>query len=452
MIETTHLFILAVLVFVFGLASRLLSRSIITGPLAFVGFGLLLAPGVCESIGLGTIFGKLENLDSTIHLIGEITLVVVLFTDAAQIQLGALIRGAAIPFRLLGIGMPLTIIVGAGTAYFFFDDLGIWELALVAVMLAPTDAALGQAVVTNTHVPLRVRQGLSVESGLNDGIAVPLVIIFASLASIGHEMQGAGETVMTTVECATFAAKQLVLGPLAGIGIGGIGAWLMTRAIRQGWMEHSYRELAGITLAIIAYVGASQIGGNGFIGAFVAGLVVGNSSKEVKECLFDFAEAESQLLMLTTFFLVGLALVWKPLQTASWQVWAYAALSLTVVRIVPVAVSMIGLGLRPSTIGFLGWFGPRGLASVLFAVLVIDELPVPHSEAIVQVVMITVILSVLLHGVTAAPLSNWFARALKQDANDVGYEFGQCPRDVICKKSLMNPVETNTDHIPESGI
>lgn len=436
MIDTSHVFVLALLVFVFGLASRTFSRTIITGPLAFVGFGLLFAPGVCEAMGIGHLFSETELFEGSIHILGEITLVVVLFTDAAQIQLRSLLKGAAMPVRLLGIGMPLTILLGAVLAAALFDELGIWELALLATMLAPTDAALGQAVVTSEKVPSQIRQTLSVESGLNDGIAVPLVLVFASLASIGHGVQ---EAEMTSAECAKFAAMQVTMGPLAGIVIGGIGAWLMTRAIRHGWMEHTYQELAGITLAIIAFVAASQIDGNGFIAAFVAGIVVGNSSKEVCSCLYDFAEAESQLLMLTTFFLVGLTLAWEPLREASWQTWVYGGLSLTIIRMAPVALSMIGMGLRPATIGFLGWFGPRGLASILFSVLLIHELPVPHSELIVQIVIVTVLLSVLAHGVTAAPLSTLYGRTTNQGKTATHDELGQEHAALIRKKSLARP-------------
>jgi len=436
MIETSHLFVLAVLVFLFGLGSRKFSRGMVTAPMAFVAFGLLMAPGVCDALGLGAIFGELEHLEPVIHLLGEITLVVVLFTDAAQIRIPALIKGAAIPLRLLLIGMPLTILLGALIGSLFFEGLGVWELALLATMLAPTDAALGQAVVSSKEVPLRIRQGLSVESGLNDGIAVPLVLIFASLASMGHEMN---EQAMTGIQCATFAGKQVILGPLAGIVVGSLGAMLMTRTIRRGWMEHSYREFSGIALAMIAYVGAGMVGGNGFIAAFVAGIAMGNSSAEVRENLFDFAEAESQLLMLATFFLVGLVLVWEPLNHAGWQVWVYAALSLTVIRMLPVAISMIGLGVQRSTIGFLGWFGPRGLASVLFSVLVIDELPVPHSEEIVQVVIITVLLSVFAHGISASPLSRLYAKKLEQRGDKATTEFGVCPHGLIQKRSLESP-------------
>lgn len=186
MITPEHLFVLALLVFSYGLVSKKLSSSIITGPLAFVGFGLLLAPSLAEHLGFESMFGEIEHLDSIIHILGEITLVVVLFSDAAQIRLASLRKSASVPVRLLLIGMPLTIVWGALLAWLLLPALGLWELALLAVILAPTDAALGQAVVSDQRVPLRIRQGLTVESGLNDGIAVPLVLLFAALASMGY--------------------------------------------------------------------------------------------------------------------------------------------------------------------------------------------------------------------------------------------------------------------------
>lgn len=434
MIETVHLMVLAALVFAFGLVSKRFASTVVTGPMAFVGFGLLLTPGVCDALGIGHLFAASEAFKNAIHLLGELTLVVVLFTDAVQIELRSLVRSAGLPMRLLAIGMPLTIVLGAALAAPLFPGLGMWELALLATMLAPTDAALGQAVVTSQRVPKRIRQALSVESGLNDGIAVPLVVIFAALASVGHSHgdDHAGAA-MTGAQCATFAAKQVVLGPLAGAIVGAVGAWLMAQSIRRDWMEHAYQELAGIALAIIAFVVASQIGGNGFIAAFVAGIVVGNSSKEVCACLYDFAEAESQLLMLATFFLVGLTLAAEPLREASWHAWAYGALSLSLIRMAPVALSLIGLGVRTRTTLFVGWFGPRGLASVLFSVLLIHELPVPNGELIGQVVIITVLLSVVAHGITAAPPSALYGKSMNRDPGPT-YEL---ERDVAGESPVM---------------
>ncbi len=400
--------VLAILVFGFGLLSRRLGRGVITPPLAFVGFGMLLAAPALDLLGIPSPFQGAEHLESVIHLLGELTLVVVLFTDAAQINVRSLVRGAGLPVRLLAIGMPLTVALGAAAAAPLIPGLGPWELALIGAVLAPTDAALGQAVVTSEEVPLQIRQGLSAESGLNDGIAVPMVVIFASLAGVGQMVEG---EMLTLDHCATFAAKQVLLGPLVGLVIGAVAAWAMGRAIQLQAMSHAYQEIAGLAIALIAYTAAIAVGGNGFIATFVAGLVLGNSSQQVCECLWDFAEAEGQLLMLVTFFLVGLTIAWPTLADAPLSAWIYAIASLTVLRMLPVAVALLGSGFDTSTRLYVGWFGPRGLASILFAILLLEELYVPHSEQIVQVVLLTVLLSVLLHGLTASPLTRLFARS-----------------------------------------
>ena len=401
------IFTLALLVFGFGLLSRRLGRGVVTPPLAFVGFGMLLAPQALATLGLTSPFEHLEHLEPTIHLLGEITLIIVLFTDATQMDLRALRKGFGLPVRLLAIGMPLTVALGAALAAPLVPGLGIWEMALLGAVLAPTDAALGQAVVTSDDVPLEVRQGLSAESGLNDGIAVPMVVIFASLAGIGEMVGGQQQT---AAECLVFAAEQVTLGPLAGGLVGLLAVFAMSWAIRREAMEHAYQELAGIAIALLAYTLADSIGGNGFIAAFVAGLVLGNSKREeICSRLYDFAEAESQLLMLITFLLVGLGLAWPTLTASTPAAWFYALLSLTLIRMLPVALALIGSDLPWRGRFFVGWFGPRGLASILFAILLIEELPVPNASLLVEVVLLTVLLSVVAHGITAAPFARAYA-------------------------------------------
>lgn len=429
------IFTVALLVFGFGLLSRRLGHGIVTAPLAFLGFGLLLAPQALGLLGLTSPFEHVDGLQSTIHLLGEITLVIVLFTDATQIDLRALRRQLGLPVRLLSIGLPLTVVLGAALAAPLVPGLGVWELALLGAILAPTDAALGQAVVTSDEVPLDIRQALSAESGLNDGIAVPMVVIFASLSGIG-EMVGGEQR--TASECLVFATEQVTLGPLAGLLVGAVAVVAMAWAIRREFMEHAYQELAGIAIALLAFTLADSIGGNGFIAAFVAGLVLGNSKREeVCSRLYDFAEAESQLLMLITFLLVGLSLAWPTLSAATPNAWLYAALSLTVIRMLPVALALIGSGLGWQGRLFMGWFGPRGLASILFAILLIEELPVPHAEALVEVVLLTVLLSVVAHGVTAAPLARAYsAKCLENGTASV--PAGPTP---VRKRHLMGPDE-----------
>ncbi|MEM9552689.1 MAG: cation:proton antiporter [Acidobacteriota bacterium] len=411
---------LALLVLVYGLLSRRLGEGLVTPPLAFVGFGMLLAPQALHVVGLPSPFDHAdglethaEGLETAIHWLGELTLIIVLFADATQIDLRALKRGAGLPLRLLALGMPLTVALGAAAAAPLVPGLGPWELALLGAVLAPTDAALGQTVVTSPKVPLPVRQGLSAESGLNDGIAVPLVVIFASLAGIGQVIGGEERT---TRECVEFAIGQVTLGPLVGWVVGAAATWALGWAIREHAMDHAYHELAGIAIALIAFNAAGLVGGNGFIAAFVAGLVLGASkTPEICRRLYDFAEAESQLLMLLTFFLVGLGLAWPTLLEAPLSAWIYALLSLTVLRMLPVALALARSGESTRTVLFVAWFGPRGLASILFGILILEELHVPNAEQIVQVVLLTVLLSVVAHGVTAAPLTRLYARGLSTE-------------------------------------
>jgi len=418
MLETPHLIAIAMLVLVFGLVSRAVARGVITAPMVFALAGLGMANGVAW-LGIGP-FADYEGVETIVHTLGECTLIVLLFTDAARIDIQALRRDGGLPARLLGLGMPLTILLGALVAWLLFPEMGIWELALVAAVLAPTDAALGQAVVTSDGVPPRIRQTLSVESGLNDGIAVPLVVLFASMASIGQPVESLGEDAaghaLTAGAGATFAAGQILLGPLAGVIIGFVGAKLVGASMKRGWMDHDFQELSGVALALLAAFGAEMIGGNAFIAAFVGGLTFGNSSKRVCSCLYDFAEAEGTLLMLLTFLFAGAALAPDALFGASWQMYVYAALSLTVIRMLPVGLSLVGVPASMSTKLFLGWFGPRGVASILFAILLLEELPVPHADEIFSIAMVTVMMSVVLHGATAAPGVRWYARRLEQQA------------------------------------
>jgi NhaP-type Na+/H+ or K+/H+ antiporter len=427
MLEVPQIVAIALLVLGFGIVSRRLTRGVVTAPMVFLGAGLLLAHGV-GWLGLNPL-GEDEGLRSLVHALGEGTLIVLLFIDAARIDVAALRREGALPARLLGIGMPLTILLGALVAWFLFPTFGLWELALVGAVLAPTDAALGQAVVTSEKVPARIRQTLSVESGLNDGIAVPMVVLFASMASIGQVMDGAESSSMTAGACIAFAIKQVTLGPLAGIIVGVIGAKLVSLSVQRGWMNRDFQELSGIALAIIAAMGAELIGGNAFIAAFVGGLAFGNVSTRVSEGLYDFAEAEGTLLMLLTFVIAGAALLPEALHAATWETVIYAVLSLTIIRLLPVWVSLLGRRASVDTRLFLGWFGPRGIASVLFAILLVEELPVPHSDEIFVITMVTVSLSVVLHGATAAPGARWYARRLEQNACPTATEkSGMCYR------------------------
>jgi NhaP-type Na+/H+ or K+/H+ antiporter len=392
------LLVLSTVVFAFGLVSRRLEGTILTAPLVFVAAGVILGPA-----GLG--IAEFALAEHTVLLLGEIALAIVLFTDAARTDLSALRQNEALPLRLLGIGMPLTIALGTAIAALVLTDLTFWEAAIVGTVLAPTDAALGQPVVSNPRVPVRVRQALNVEAGLNDGLSVPFLALFLTLAEAEEEHLLASVWIR-------FALEQVGFGVLVGVGVGLVGGWLVSLASRRGWMTESFRRLALLALALIAWALADQIGGNGFIAAFVGGLVVGPTVERVGDRLIQFTEAEGQLLNLSVFLIFGV-LVIGLIQPLSWEVALYALLSLTLIRMLPVALSLIGTHLRGVSVLFMGWFGPRGLASIVLGLIVVGEAPMlPGRDEIELVVALTVLLSVLLHGATAAPLSEAYARRI----------------------------------------
>ena len=372
----------------------------VTAPLVFVAFGVIAGAG-----GLG--FIEIEVGHSAIHVIAELTLILVLFTDAARIDLKRVREDHNLPTRMLLIGLPLTIGAGTIVAAMLFPAFSIWEAALLAALLAPTDAALGQAVVSAKAVPLRIRQSINIESGLNDGIALPAVLLFAALAGAAHGENAAGNWLR-------FGLLQITLGPLAGAIIGYGGARLIDTAAERGWATTAFQGIGILSLAVLAYVLAEMIGGNGFISAFVSGMVFGNSIRHPCTFLFEFMESEGQLLMLITFLVFGAVLLPEGLAHADMTNVVYAVLSLTVIRMLPIALSLLGSGVRRPTYLFLGWFGPRGLASILFVLLILEETQIPHRAEILSITVITVALSVLLHGISAAPLASAYGRLAKR--------------------------------------
>ena len=380
----------------YSLISGRLSGTMITAPLVFIMFGFVVGEG-----GL-----NIANVDvghSAIHLVAEFTLILVLFTDASRIDLHRVRRDHNLPARMLMIGLPLTIVAGTIIALQMFPAFSFWEAALLAALLAPTDAALGQAVLSAKQVPVRIRQAINIESGLNDGIALPAVLLFAALASAEHGASNASNWFQ-------FGMLQLTLGPLTGIVVGFAGARLLDSAAERRWANTSFQGIGILSLAVFTYVAAELVGGNGFIAAFIGGMVFGNTVRHPCTFLFEFMESEGQLLMLITFLVFGAALLPQGIAHANPAFIAYAVLSLTVIRMIPIALSVAGAGLRLPTQLFLGWFGPRGLASILFVLLILEKTEMLHRDELLSITVITVALSALLHGVTAAPFARLYGR------------------------------------------
>jgi sodium/hydrogen antiporter len=398
--------VFSVLLFVFSLVSRKIFGSVVTAPMIFVAAGMLLSPE-------GLNFVKLSS-NSTLFLnIAELALVLTLFSDASTIELQTLFHGERLPGRLLFFGLPLTIAFGVIVAAFVFRDLTLPEVGLIGAILAPTDAGLGQAIVNNMKVPLKIRQSLNVESGLNDGGAIPFFLFCLILAG-GEALDRPIETLVV------LALEQIGLGILAGAAAGLIGGRLLSRAVRAGWTSGLYRKIGFISLAVISWLVADAMGGSGFIAAFTGGFVTraANSGKLTEEEVI-LTEAEGSLLSFAVFFIFGITIATR-IFTISWPIFLYAVLSLTLIRMAPVAISLMGMKLRTETVLFLGWFGPRGLASVVLLLIAMEETTViGGSETVSLVIITTVLLSVFIQGATAGPGSEWYARvvaALPSDA------------------------------------
>jgi NhaP-type Na+/H+ or K+/H+ antiporter len=388
--------IIAVAVLAVAAVSGRISGTSVTPAILFAAIGVLVGPKVLGEVDL-------SSSGSTVRTLAEATLALVLFSDASRINLRELRRDANVPVRLLGIGLPLTIVLGALAAAATFGQISIEEAVIIGVVLAPTDAALGQAVVTEPRVPARIRQGLNVESGLNDGICVPLLFIAVAAADVHSGLTG-DRTATTLV------AEEIGYGIVGGVVAGVLIAAVIRIAEPRNMISGAWLQVIPAAGAALAYGIASGLDGSGFIAAFVAGGVFGGMLGRDPVEVNRLVDEVGDVLNGVTFLIFGAVLLGPALGEISWDLALYAVLSLTVVRMLPVAIAMLGTRARPATLGFMGWFGPRGLASIVFAVIVLEESQLPHEQTILLAIYLTVGLSVLLHGVTAAPLADRYGR------------------------------------------
>jgi NhaP-type Na+/H+ or K+/H+ antiporter len=395
---------LAVFLLIYSAVAGRIERSLISGPIVFTAVGFILG---ADGLGILRIHIDGEGL----RLLAELTLAMVLFTDAANADFGIVKRNIGLPERLLLIGLPLTILLGFLVAAVIFPRLEILEMALLAAMLAPTDAALGKPVVTNPAVPAAMREALNLESGLNDGICVPIVVLLLGLA-VGTQIVGGTMGHVTRV-----VVEAIGIGLIVGLAL----TWLTTLMLRlaesRGWISEHWVEIPIVALAAACFTAAQALGGSGFIACFVGGLLLSGLSARHKQELLRGAAHMGEALALLTWVVFGGIVVARMIDRVTWPALLYAVLSLTVIRMLPVFLCLIGTRTSVADKLFIGWFGPRGLATIVFAVLVLDE-KLPGNDTIMAAAGWTVLLSVIAHGVTANPLVRRMAARPSMEAED----------------------------------
>jgi len=382
--------VIAAFVLVYAAVSGRIERSWLSGPVVFTLAGLGLGPE-----GLGVL--RLDMAAEDVRLLAEATLAVVLFTDAANADFGVVRRNYGLPVRLLMVGLPLTILLGFALAGWLFPDLDLLEAGILATILAPTDAALGKPVVTSQALDAPKREALNLESGLNDGICVPVVIILLEI-TVGTRIEGHSFGSMLTV-----VVEELGIGALVGLAVTRGAVSLLRLTSGRGWLGEGWVQVPAVAVAILCYAGAQAAGGSGFIACFVGGLVVSWLAPPRKHELLFGAESVGETLAMLTWVAFGAISVGQVLGRFDFSILLYAVLSLTVVRMLPVYLCLVGTGMGAAGKLFIGWFGPRGLASIVFGIIVFNE-RLPGNGTLESVVVATVLLSVLAHGMTANPL------------------------------------------------
>jgi NhaP-type Na+/H+ or K+/H+ antiporter len=386
---------IAALLIAYATVSRRLESLSVSGAMFFTTAGLLVGPV------LGLL--DLQVRGEQVKLLAEITLTLVLFADASRISLRALRREYAVPLRLLGIGLPLTIVAGALIGVAVVPGVGLAEAAVLAIVLACTDAALGQAVVSDDRVPSRIRQGLNVESGLNDGLCVPLFFIAIAIAEADAGTTSAHSAFQLVFE-------QIGYGLVGGVAAGALGGMAVQLAARRRLIEPHWLQILSVASALLAAGVAEALGGSIFVAAFTGGFLFGALRRDTGGEVSYLVEEGGELFNAVTFIVFGAVILGPQLDEVTWQIVLYAVLSLTVVRMVPVALAMVGIGARRPTLAFLGWFGPRGLASIVFAVILLDDTELPHLQTLLLAITATIALSVYAHGLTARPLTERYTR------------------------------------------
>ncbi|NOR90114.1 MAG: sodium:proton antiporter [Anaerolineales bacterium] len=390
--ESIELLSILIGILLVAAVSKRIRNTVITLPMLCMFLGLFVGLAFTEQVDI-------SHEDPVVHTIAELTLMIVLAVGASRIKLSSFSRDHNLPVRLLLIGLPLTIVIGTLLGAAMFKGLEFWAVAILAVILTPADGDLAVSAIENLKVPVRIRQALNIEGGVDDGFAMPFLLLFISLAISMNVMYEREYFVL-------FAVKHILFGVLAGLVMGYLGAKYIDWGYRSGWMSSKFRKIGWLALVLLTFGFAEVLEGNGFVATFVFGLISGSIiSKSEIDTLDEFAEAENTLLMFITYMLFGMVMLAPALKHITPPMIIYALLSLTIVRMLPVAISMIGTKLKPITVLFMGWFGPRGITSILFVLTMSGTEDIAGSEMIFGVAVTTIFFSVVAHGISAAPLA-----------------------------------------------
>lgn len=385
--HTNTSFVLTVLVLGYAVVSGLVSRWYVAPALIFMGLGMALGP-----FGLHLLDAGPGTEGYTV--LAQLALTVILFNQAARLDLGTVLQRGRVTFRLLVVGIPLSLLLGALTAALLLPVLPWWEAVCLAAIVAPTEVALIDALLEDTRIPERVRHALSVESGFNDGFALAALLAAVALASARTDPHPA--------HWAWFMFRTEFVSLVLGVVVGAIGGLVITWSHRRGWMSDTWAQLATLAVALICFELGEQLHASGFVAAFTGGLAFAvialRSSTTVPTQVSD---ATAQLLELLVFAMFGAFAVIDGWQHAGWRVVLFSILALFAVRIVAVSVALAGTDLSRYSRLFIGWFGPRGIGTVVLGLLVIGRGDIEHTDLIAQAGVITVTLSLVLHSVTA---------------------------------------------------
>ena len=399
-----NILLFASFILIYSLIAKRIDKTPVSGPLLAIIFGLVMGPLLLNLIVIKV---EIEGY----KVIAELALALVLFTDASNTNIRELIKHASVPTRLLLIGLPLTILLGMVGGGIVFRGFSWIELGILATLLAPTDAALGKPVVTNPSVPSKLRESLNVESGLNDGICVPVLFLF-----IAFFAAQTGEGIKFSYGLALFA-KQIGIGLAVGLGVTFVGDRLVDYSQKRGLISKTWETVVIVALAFSCFTLAQIAGGSGFIACFTGGLLYSVMNRTYKHDILEEAEGIGDTLSLLTWVIFSTVIIARQISHFTWDVLIYSLLSLTVIRIIPVLISLIRTGFSGKEKLFIGWFGPRGLASIVFAIIVF-EIELPHKETIILTAVCTILLSIILHGFTANPLIKMLNKKLTADLSD----------------------------------